>query len=56
MVLVHLYECINEDWNSAIPSHGTRLQNDYSVGFGRSAFTEERLGKLEPFVGDIVIG
>ena len=51
-----LCECVNEGWNSAIPFHGTRPQPDYSVGFGRSAFTEEQLGKLEPFVGDIVDG
>lgn len=51
--LNHLYECINEGWNSAIPFHGTRPQPDYSVGFGRSAFTKEQLKKLEPFVGEI---
>ncbi len=49
----HLYECVNEGWNSAIPFHGTRPQPDYSVGFGRPAFTEEQLKKLEPFVGEI---
>ena len=54
--LGHLYECVNEGWNSAIPFHGPRPQPDYSVGFARSAFTEEQLGKLEPFVGDIVYG
>ena len=51
--LNHLYECVNEGWNSVIPFHGTRPQPDYSVGFGRSAFTEEQLEKLEPFVGEI---
>jgi len=51
--LNHLYESVNEGWNSAIPFHGTRPQPDYSVGFGRSAFTEEQLKKLEPFVGEI---
>lgn len=51
--LNHLYECVNEGWNSAVPFHGTRPQPDYSVGFGRSAFTEEQLKKLEPFVGEI---
>jgi len=49
----HLYECVNEGWNSVIPFHGTRPQPDYSVGFGRPAFTEEQLKKLEPFVGEI---
>ena len=51
--LNHLYESVNEGWNSAIPFHGTRPQPDYSVGFGRFAFTEEQLEKLEPFVGEI---
>ena len=51
--LNHLYESVNEGWNSAIHFHGTRPQPDYSVGFGRSAFTEEQLDKLKPFVGGI---
>ncbi|KAI9675098.1 MAG: hypothetical protein M1817_001506 [Caeruleum heppii] len=54
--LNHLYECVNEGWNSAIPFHGTRPQPDYSVGFARSAFTTEQLKRLEPFVGDILYG
>ncbi len=51
--LNHLYECVNEGWNSVIHFHGTRPQPDYSVGFGRPAFTEKQLKKLEPFVGEI---
>ena len=51
--LNYLYESVNEGWNSAISFFGTRPQPDYSVGFGRSAFTEEQLEKLEPFVGEI---
>ena len=51
--LNHLYESVNEGWNSAITFLGTRPQPDYSVGFRRSAFTEEQLEKLEPFVGEI---
>ena len=51
--LNHLYESVNEGWNSAISFHGTRPQPDYSVGFDRSAFTEQQLKKLEPFVGEI---
>lgn len=54
--LNHLFECVNEGWNSAIPFHGMRPQPDYSVGFGRSAFTEQQLEKLDPFVGDILYG
>ena len=51
--LYHLYESVNEGWNSAIPFHGTHPQPDYSVGFNRSAFTEQQLKRLEPFVGEI---
>jgi len=35
------------------PIYGPRPQPDYSVGFGRSAFTDDQLEKLKPFVGDI---
>ncbi|TAQ89491.1 hypothetical protein B7494_g2164 [Chlorociboria aeruginascens] len=48
-----LNESVNEGWNSAIPFFGPRPQPDYSVGFGRSAFTDYQLEKLEPFVGNI---
>ncbi|KAK4981245.1 hypothetical protein LTR28_000001 [Elasticomyces elasticus] len=51
--LERLTESVNEGWNSAIAVYGPRPQPDYSVGFGRSAFTEDELGKLIPFVGDI---
>jgi len=54
--LEHLMESVNEGWNSAIPVYGPRPQPDYSVGFGRSAFTETQLQRLEPFVGDIIYG
>ena len=30
-------------------NHGPRPQPDYAVGFGRSAFTEDHLEKLQPF-------
>ncbi|KAJ8064822.1 hypothetical protein OCU04_007130 [Sclerotinia nivalis] len=49
-----LNESLNEGWNSAIPFAGPRPQPDYSVGFGRSAFTNDQLEKLEPFVGGIM--
>ena len=32
---------------------GTVPQGDYSVGFGLSAFTQEQLNKLKPFVGEL---
>lgn len=54
--LTDLTESVNEGWNSAIPFHGTRPQPDFSVGFGRSAFTEQQLKKLEPLVGDVLSG
>lgn len=50
--LNHLHESVNEGWNSAIAFEGTRPQPDYSVGLGRSAFTQEQLNKLKPFVGE----
>ncbi|KAL9123766.1 MAG: hypothetical protein Q9217_006837, partial [Psora testacea] len=51
--LNHLYETTNQGWNSifSFPLHKTRPQPDFSVGFGRSAFTQEQLNKLKPFVG-----
>ena len=51
--LDHLMESVNEGWNSSIPFCGPRPQPDYSVGFARSAFTNEQLEKLRPWVGEI---
>ncbi|KAL9126546.1 MAG: hypothetical protein Q9217_004426 [Psora testacea] len=51
--LDYLTESVNEGWNSAIPVVYSRPQPDYSVGFGRSAFTDEQLEILKPFVGEI---
>jgi hypothetical protein len=48
-----LIESVNEGWNSARPFYGPRPQPDYSVGFGRSAFTDDQLEKLKPFVGEV---
>jgi len=48
-----LIESVNEGWNNSIPVTKTRPQPDYSVGFRRSAFTEDQLQKLQPFVGDL---
>lgn len=50
--LSHLYETVNESWTSMIEFEGPLPQPDYSVGFGRSAFTSEQLAKLKPFVGE----
>ncbi|KAL5351929.1 hypothetical protein ACLOAV_003791 [Pseudogymnoascus australis] len=48
-----LTESVNEGWNSAIPFYGPRPQPDYSVGFGRSAFTNDQLKRLSPFAGEV---
>ena len=48
-----LFESVNEGWNSSISLYGPRPQPDYSVGFGRSAFSDEQLDKLTPFVGEV---
>jgi hypothetical protein len=51
--LNHLIESVNEGWKSAIPFYGPCPQPDYAVGFGRSAFTDDQLKKLKPFVGEV---
>ena len=51
--LQHLTESVSEGWNSATPVYGPRPEPDYSVGFGRSAFTDFQLEKLKPFVGEL---
>ncbi|OJD12880.1 hypothetical protein AJ78_06595 [Emergomyces pasteurianus Ep9510] len=48
-----LNESVNESWNSAISFYEPRPQPDYSVGFGRSAFTDDQLEKLKPFVDKV---
>lgn len=49
-----LIEGVNQGWTSSmpIPNCGPRPQPDYSVGFGPSAFTDDQLKTLIPFVGD----
>lgn len=46
----YLIDSVNGDWNNPIPVRKTRPQPDYSVGFRRSAFTDDQLKKIEPFV------
>ncbi|EXJ77209.1 hypothetical protein A1O3_10367 [Capronia epimyces CBS 606.96] len=48
-----LIENVNEAWVGSIPVEGPRPQPDYTVGFGRSAFTDEQLRKLDPLVGSV---
>jgi hypothetical protein len=50
--LRHLSESAGRGWNSSRPFHGPRPQPDYSVGFGRSAFTAKQLKKLQPYIGE----
>ena len=52
--LEHLVESVDRGWNSAIPITTPRPQPDYSVAFGQSAFTNDQLEKLKPFVGDLL--
>jgi hypothetical protein len=49
--LEHLIDSVNEGWNNSIPATKPRPQPDFSVGFRRSAFTDDQLKRLEPFVG-----
>lgn len=51
--LEHLIEGVNEGWTASIPVEGPRPQPDYSVGFRRSAFTDEQLKKLGPLIGSV---
>ncbi len=50
--LNHLFESVNEGWNSMAEFEGSLPQPDYSVGFRQSAFTQKQLNKLKPFVGE----
>jgi len=45
-------ESVNEGWNSSYPVTKPRPQSDYAVGFRRSAFSEDQLQKLQPYLGD----
>lgn len=51
-----LTESVNEGWNNSIPITKPRPQPDYSVGFGRYAFSKDHLAKLSPFIGDFLSG
>ncbi|KAH7175861.1 hypothetical protein EDB81DRAFT_705993 [Dactylonectria macrodidyma] len=51
-----LTESVNEGWNNSIPLVGPRPQPDYSVGFGREAFSKDQLAKMSPFIGDLING
>ena len=51
--LDHFVESVQTRWSNAIPFHGPRPLPDYSVGFGKSAFTDEQPNRLKPLVGEI---
>lgn len=51
--LDHLIEAVNEAWMGSISVQGPKPQPDYSVGFKRSAFTDEQLNKLDPLIGSV---
>ena len=51
--LNHLIKGVDEGWIGNIPVEGPRPQQDYSVGFRRSAFTDEQLNKLDPLIGSV---
>lgn len=46
-----LIESVNEGWNNSIALIKPRPQPDYAVGFKRTAFTEDQLKKIQPFIG-----
>ncbi|KAH7060921.1 hypothetical protein B0J12DRAFT_349532 [Macrophomina phaseolina] len=48
-----LAETVNESWSESIPLFKPRPHPDYSVGFDSSAFSEERIKRLKPFVGTL---
>ncbi|KAK3670755.1 hypothetical protein LTR78_009327 [Recurvomyces mirabilis] len=47
-----LVDSVNEGWNNSIPLTKTRPQPDFAVGFHRDAFSQERLDRMHPIVGD----
>ena len=51
--LDNLIEGVNERWIGNIAVEGPRPQPDYSVGFRRSAFTDEQLEKLDKLIGSV---
>ncbi|KAF2754833.1 hypothetical protein EJ05DRAFT_503776 [Pseudovirgaria hyperparasitica] len=48
-----LTESVSEGWTNSIPLIKSCPRPDFAVGFSRLAFTEERLAKLAPFIGDL---
>ena len=51
--LDYLIEGINETWTNNIAVEGPLPKPDYSVGFRRSAFSDEKLRKLDKLIGSV---
>ena len=51
--LEHVIEGVNETWTGNIAVEGPLSKPDYSVGFRRSAFSDDRLKKLDKLIGSI---
>lgn len=45
-------ESVNDGWNNSNPITKPRPQPDYAIGFKRSAFSDDQLKKLQPFLGE----
>ena len=51
--LDYLIEGVNDTWTGNIAVEGPLPKPDYSVGFRRSAFSDERLKKLDKLIGSV---
>ncbi|KAG8426341.1 hypothetical protein J3459_008253 [Metarhizium acridum] len=54
--LACLIESTNEGWSNSVPLTNPRPQPDYSVGFGREAFSNNQLEKMAPMIGNWIAG
>ena len=54
LYLNNLIENINESQRNIIPFYRPRPQPDYFISFARSAFIDQQLRRLIPFISDIV--
>ncbi len=51
--LDYLIEGVNETWTGSIAVEGPLPKPDYSIGFRRSAFSDEQLKKLDKLIGSV---
>ncbi|KAH7308328.1 hypothetical protein BKA65DRAFT_576549 [Rhexocercosporidium sp. MPI-PUGE-AT-0058] len=47
-----LIESVNKGWDNSIALTKPRPQPDYTVGFKQTAFTEDQLKKIQPYISD----